>query len=827
MRIALVIALSMSFLALPHRAADPAGFVVVIQTANGKLSFQAVEGFQIGGRDKVRAITQITDSVTDTQYRGARSVPLSLLGLLRKDEQGRLIRLSGEPRQRALVLPDGLKSKGAMKVAGVLSETPLTLVKSRRAKQTAQLPMAEFFALISTTNPSYDAMDFVLSEANFFRLEEQLAAIEGVVPAFRNTQDVNALREYLLTKLRDGLNAFEEGGAYSDLLRIVRYAETAQRAFADDKRIQIQAASVSERKVNTERAVARLTSLTNNQDWDTFLDQYLSFEPYQWSFPEVMEQRRKAIQESVRLHVQRGNELAAQKRYREGVAEYDVAAQRDPDNGLIAENRERILHDYAASQAEAQREASKPLPEGSMDLRLFRRYIDFASQYTKNKKYEEALAELQKAEELKRDAPEILLGKAEVCSERGELWKALPLLDEFDRVATTKDLKARGDTLRNKVLFDRTNKKSAFKQKFPELLAAGSFGEAETLAQEALQTDQNDDEFNYYSGIAFALVNRTGLARSSLKRYLDLSVSLRGDLRRRSLANRVMTLLEKPPAAQGKGARNWFSGRQLPEGSFYCSESGAFQPQVAVVEGFHMAAEYVWTPEGRLRSIKLAFHDLKGTRSYEEMVARNGISKTPGHPSFYFFYHPNYPQVLKAVPSVLEPPASDKPFRVRLARQEKSSLRLVDEGNSVLVLLPSSPIVNPDVLALVDAPAATGIAGNSYFNPFVWDGVHYFQFTYDKLGRLDTAHEIGADNVVRFQWEGERLTAIRAGQASATRPSYVRTQHYSGKQLASETVEFRGKTYKIEYKYAGDRPREASFDDNGAHDGRQWRVRFE
>jgi len=240
-----------------------------------------------------------------------------------------------------------------------------------------------------------------------------------------------------------------------------------------------------------------------------------------------------------------------------------------------------------------------------------------------------------------------------------------------------------------------------------------------------------------------------------------------------------------------------------------------------------MAAEYAWTPEGRLRSIELEFRDQKGIRSYDEMVARSGISKTPGRPNFYFFYHPNFPQVLKAVPSASEPPASDKPFRVRLARQEKSSLRLVDADDSVLVLLPSSPVVNPDVLALVDAPAATGIAGNSYFNPFIWDGVHYFQFTYDKLGRLDTAREIGVDNVVRFQWEGERLTAIRAGQANATRPSYVRTQHYSGKQLVSETVEFRGKTYKIEYKYAGDRPREASFDDNGAHDGRQWRVRFE
>ena len=46
-------------------------------------------------------------------------------------------------------------------------------------------------------------------------------------------------------------------------------------------------------------------------------------------------------------------------------------------------------------------------------------------------------------------------------------------------------------------------------------------------------------------------------------------------------------------------------------------------------------------------------------------------------------------------------------------------------------------MLDPDVVSFVDGPVASGVAGNSYFNPFVWDGLHVFRFQYDRLGRAE------------------------------------------------------------------------------------------
>jgi hypothetical protein len=49
---------------------------------------------------------------------------------------------------------------------------------------------------------------------------------------------------------------------------------------------------------------------------------------------------------------------------------------------------------------------------------------------------------------------------------------------------------------------------------------------------------------------------------------------------------------------------------------------------------------------------------------------------------------------------------------------------------------------------------------------------------------------------------------------------------YSAGKLISETVDYGGKQYRIIYKYVGDKLSEAEFEDTGAHDGVERRVRF-
>jgi hypothetical protein len=81
--------------------------------------------------------------------------------------------------------------------------------------------------------------------------------------------------------------------------------------------------------------------------------------------------------------------------------------------------------------------------------------------------------------------------------------------------------------------------------------------------------------------------------------------------------------------------------------------------------------------------------------------------------------------------------------------------------------------------------------------------------------------------VARFAWSGERLQSISVyAKDDEKEPVYRRTMSYSGDKLVSERVDYGAKEYRITYKYVGDKLSEAVFEDTGAHDGVERRVRF-
>ena len=49
---------------------------------------------------------------------------------------------------------------------------------------------------------------------------------------------------------------------------------------------------------------------------------------------------------------------------------------------------------------------------------------------------------------------------------------------------------------------------------------------------------------------------------------------------------------------------------------------------------------------------------------------------------------------------------------------------------------------------------------------------------------------------------------------------------YDGTLLTGENVDFAGKSYKIIYRYLNGALQDASFVDNGAHDGAERKIRF-
>jgi hypothetical protein len=98
--------------------------------------------------------------------------------------------------------------------------------------------------------------------------------------------------------------------------------------------------------------------------------------------------------------------------------------------------------------------------------------------------------------------------------------------------------------------------------------------------------------------------------------------------------------------------------------------------------------------------------------------------------------------------------------------------------------------------------AAVGFAGNKYFHPFAWDGIHLFELDYDDQGRVLHAWELDTPGAPRldFTWNDQRLMKVTAHD-EAGNTVYSRTLNYSNDRLTGESISGQGGSSHIEYKY--------------------------
>jgi hypothetical protein len=237
-----------------------------------------------------------------------------------------------------------------------------------------------------------------------------------------------------------------------------------------------------------------------------------------------------------------------------------------------------------------------------------------------------------------------------------------------------------------------------------------------------------------------------------------------------------------------------------------------------------MTLRFEWGAADKLQKITTSFDDLHAKQEY---LTRRRAADVP---TLFFGYHGQSPAVFRVAegagaPSVpTGPPVLRKDAKGVLFAGETPA----PEGGWLYPVLANHPLIDPGAVALLDGEIATTIAGNSYFNPFVWDGLHVFRLRYDSAGRVAEARELGANNLIRFVWSNHQLQTLTAFDISdkAERQVYKRSMGYDGDQLTSETVEYGGKSYKITYLYQGNAMASAAFTDTGAHDSSEHKVRF-
>jgi hypothetical protein len=402
------------------------------------------------------------------------------------------------------------------------------------------------------------------------------------------------------------------------------------------------------------------------------------------------------------------------------------------------------------------------LTAGSPAYLRFNFGLHDAERALQDKDLAKADAALQQAMAENKDAPEVLILQARLLQARGRDTEALPLLDRYDRTVADPAAREIGKAARAGLVRDLEQQRTAFLQQLAALQHDGDYSQMRAVTAAALALDPNDDGFLYYGGAVAAVFRDPAAAKERLDRYLVRSNSLRTDPAARGRALRIRALLDAPPHPQLAGAPNWFSGQPLADDIYYCPVSGAFQLPIDSIQGYKLKMTFQWDGN-RLNSIASSFEDDKGLQSYRAL----GGPESQGN--FFFAYAPSDPQVQVVSTGKFDGPVTLSDLRV--AHDAPNPPHLVDDHGRPRILLQDSPQFNPAVLTILEGPLSTTVAGNPFFNPFIWDGLHYFSLTYDPQGRIDTAREWNADNLLRFTWSGNRLTEIRAFHKDAISPT--------------------------------------------------------
>lgn len=810
--------LALLAIALPPCALSQAGLVGQ-KSPDGKIRFQAVEELQIEGSHRVRLAPIGMQRITPDDAKRFPRVELAQAGTIRTNANHRLVRLDDSGKPSDIILADEFVPLGPVDAETAQGRLAIQVFQSKKARTFDLIAPEQFFVFIPGAEPDRLALALINRSSVFVNLDEQLAAMEGFVASFPDSPLKAEFRSQLQNRIAAGVAAFDNRGPYSDLLLTRRYADLAQRAFPADPALGQWEAAVAKRIQTVESTRLKLRSLAASGEWDLLLDAYLSFEPYQWSFPDMTELRQTAIEESARLHAHRGTLLAERQLDAEALRELTLAARRDPDNRETAKLLETTR--VVASRADAA--AAKPhiLPAGSPQELRFERSLHDAERALQDKDFPKADVSIRQAQAENKDAPEILILQARLLAARDRDAEALPLLDAYERAVADPAARELGNAARNDILYDLGKKRTDFKQQLRALQHDGDYSKMRSVAAKALALDPDDDDFLYYGGTVAALFRDRPAAKERLDRYLALSNSLRGDLQARDRAYRVRALLDAaPPApvAPLAGTPNWFSGRALADGVFYCPVSGAFQLPIDNIAGYKLKMNFQWE-RNRLIAITTTFDDEKGAQNYH---ALGGPGESQGN--FFFAYAGSEAQVQAASTRRLDGAAVSPTLRV--SHEAPNPPHLVDEHGLPRVLLQDSPQFNPAVLTVLEGPVSTTVAGNSFFNPFIWDGLHYFTVTYDAQGRMSRAREWNADNLVRFTWSGDRLTEVRAFRKDSSIPYYQRSISYSGSMIVAETYTESNRTGQIKYVYSGKVLQQVKVEDGGVHDGKTWTVRM-
>ena len=777
---------------------------LLVLRSGGKIQFSEALDLEINGKDKAFTLPGRPEPAPPP-----KNLPSFRLGpTLVKDAATGAAAAYAPAAQPRFLFPDGLSRKTPTPAAAAWKESIFSYKKAQSDKNRTQTPSADFIAYLAGGVEELahlcmdeNALKLAAGGQSFqFQLEltaEAVAAYKTHPAMLRVEHEIQAFMEKRLDRFDKGIDSaksLDEG---------LRFAELSLRAYPDHPGHAAARKRLAADKIWIDRRSAVLRALAAGAQWDSFVLRYRDFEKHQASYPELAKFHQQAMQSSLDLHWKSGKDRLAKGQTRRAWEELRLASHRRPSDSALQKDLSIAWTEYSRQTAVSARGKRKTLTAGERDA--LNQSLHFASRYREQKKLDEALKSVTEAERIDPTALPVLLTKAEVLAARNELSGALAALDQFDLNAVDEE-RAAGAKLRNELLFSLTVGLNELRKQVEAAWSAGRFHESLRLARRGLLADRRAPSFLYYAGLSSLVTRDRKSAVETLNTYLEASNTLDSDTARRSAVFTLLASLKPPPPAP-EGEPNWFSGAPVPDGSLYCPISLAFHRRVDRIQASNkFTVRYTWDA-GRLKSVVPSFEK---------------ADQATGEKPFVFSYHPQIPHVLAVDLGDAPRPLASDPDSIHQASN---------------VLLPTNPFVDTAMIRLLTGKqAAVTVAGNRFFNPFVWERPTLFALDYDERGRAIRAHEIPAAGapprppvVAEFAWDNYKLSSIRVFQhaeGSAAPPIYERSLRYQQGRLIGEEIRTAGKTSSIKYNWKADQLVSAECDKDMSLDGRSRDVFF-
>jgi len=775
--------------------------LVVLRAEKG-LQFADAVAVTVNGKDKVLNLgtsPKLTEPI-------GKLPSIHLNGTMVQDADAGVIALY-EHGVVTYIVPEGTPKNGPSDPAGIWKASRLAYKKSQNDKTPAEIGATDLVAYLpdgvdGLARFSTDERAMRMTGGKDKAFTAQLDLLAAAVKAYGSDPAMAPVEKYVAQSMQRRYEQFENGaGGLDALVEGLRLAELSQANYPSAPGHDALRKALVQRKQWLDRKVAVLRAFNAAEEWDAFLMGCRDFDRYQHAYPEMAALETAALKQSLRVHQLAGEERQKEGDFSAAYREFRVASLRQPSDSVLQQKITMAWTDYSRQLAVDHQRNRKQLSAGQREA--IDQNLAFATRYKGEDKLDRAMEEVGKAEAIDPESLAVLLKKAEILAAQHEYVKALAALDQYDRFAIDEERRP-SSQLRNSLLFERSASIEKLKAEFQTAWAAGNFHKARNVAVMALLLKDDDPDVLLNAGMASQVVRDGKSASDFLRRYLEVSNTLDAKPEQREKARRVLAVAG-PPAAPEEGDANWLSGKKLPKGVFYCPISLAFQPRVERINAGNLRVTYEWAGD-RLKSVVPAFEKAE---------------KATGEKRISFSYDARVPVVVTAA-------YGDTPQQLPADPDER--LR----GASQVLL--NYPDADPAAIqALTGKNVAIGISGNRYFQPFVWDKIHYFRLTYDGQGRVAQARELAdlgglpTDQWLEFEWSGLQLLAIRGYQGTDERQRvkvYERTMQYQNGRLMSEEMRHQDKTSRIKYTYNANGLVSAECDHDPTLDDRGRQVTF-